>query len=417
MGKRNKDYQDYEMSVIFNCAIRKCVELQSYPQCWQLFVCAKQSNHANTKLYTTMIWMLLNSSQRAHFNKALSLYKEMKTLNMSISIHTYCALINGCAKKLCSEQGMTIWNDLESDSDVIADVKAWNAIISLLCFDKNMNAAAQKYHDMMHRANINADNYTFCSLLNGYSATISHCIKHKIENLNVDEIKKNAENVMYDAVIAWKQNEEKNKDLNGQSMVVRAWMNLYATIGDIHSCLTIFEWILSKNEIVFEHNFKMKKSKDLKQWLNEKDNALNSGQYQIKIQFFGIMLKACLNKSSLKGKKLKKMIDVIMNVLLNQCSINPSTDIYGILFQLFRRLTDIVSIQELEQLYIEMKTKCDIKPTERELNEYGHTYLYFMDCNGSTHAQKQDFTDVLITEFKELKVTPSIYTKQLIEEV
>ena len=105
-----------------------------------------------------------------------------------------------------------------------------------------------------------------------------------------------------------------------------------------------------------------------------------------------------------------------MDVLLNKCEIKPSTDIYGMLFQLYNRLLETVDIEELENLYQDMICKCDQKPTERELNDYARTYLTFMEHNGANKEQKQDFIATLMRQFKELKVTPSIYTKELIKQ-
>ena len=116
------------------------------------------------------------------------------------------------------------------------------------------------------------------------------------------------------------------------------------------------------------------------------------------------------------GDKLNKLLVSVMDVLLDKCDIKPSTDIYGMLFQLYARLLETVDIEQLENLYQDMLTKCDSKPTERELNDYARTYLTFMQHNGATNNQKQDFLAILIKQFKDLKVTPSIYTKQLIQE-
>eukprot|EP01083_Nonionella_stella_P099097 278672_1 len=414
-----------KMSVVFNCAIRKCVELHAYPQCWTLFVSAKETSHLNTQLYTTMVWMCLNSSRRAHFNKALELYNEMKSNGFAVTNHTYAALMSGAAKKLCYDQGIAIWKDMQNDGTVVLDAPAWNAIITLYCFNKDMKNAAQTYHDMQHKANVVPDNYTFSALLNGYSAAIAHVVKFDVKGVDLDEYVTLGENVFYDAVMIWENNGSNSsgieKEQSKRMFVIQAWMNLYASVGDIYSCVTIFKWLLRTNGIDFEYDMKMNKRrkndiKDLEEWLNDSDNILNGVAYKIRIQIFGIVLKACLNKVNLAPDKLRSLIECVMDTMRNQCDIKPSTDIYGIVFQLYRRMMDHVDVKQLEQLYEQMKHECESKPTERELNEYARTYLSFMDHNGGTKSQKKDFVSSLMDEFKELKVTPSIYTKQLVRE-
>ena len=298
------------MSNIYNCAIRKCVEFEAYPQCWNLFVQSKQTKHINTMIYTTMIWMNLNSSRRAHFNKAMELYQEMKKNEYFISAYTYASLIRGCATKLCYKQGIEIWKDAENDKTFTPDVVTWNAIINLYCFNKDMMNAAQCYHDMQHKAHIMPDNYTYKSLLNGYGVAIANVIKHNIKGVDIDEYLTMAENVFYDAVMAWNDGNTKSLDDHEQKKmiyqrmnVIQSWMNVYASMGDIHGCLIIFKWLLKTNYIQFEYDDKIvkgkKKKQDLEQWLDEGDNGLNGPCYTMRIQIFGLVLKACLNQPKL----------------------------------------------------------------------------------------------------------------------
>ena len=294
------------MMVIFNCAIRKCVELGGYPQCWQLFVTAKNTNHINTQIYTTMIWLNLNSWRRVHFDKALELYQEMKNNGFAISNHTCAALINGCARKHCYQQGIQVWNDLQNDSSLTPDAAVWNAIIDLYCYNTDMNNAGQCYQDMSNKAHIKPDNFTFKSLLNGYGATIARVNKYEIKDVDINGYLTKAENVFYDAVMSWQENKDDSKYVINQRVnVIQAWMNVYATIGDIHTCLVIFKWLLNMNGIDFDHNDKIgkkrkkTKTKDMEQWLNDDENVLNSNCYPLKIQTFGIVLKACLNTPKL----------------------------------------------------------------------------------------------------------------------
>ena len=106
----------------------------------------------------------------------------------------------------------------------------------------------------------------------------------------------------------------------------------------------------------------------------------------------------------------------LMDVMENKCEIKRSTDIYGMMFQLYARLLDTLDIKDLDNLYQDMLEKCESKPTERELNEYARTYLAFMDHNGATQDQKQDFLAILMQQFRELDVTPSVYTKEIIQQ-
>eukprot|EP01084_Bolivina_argentea_P211887 360312_1 len=410
------------MSTIFNCAIRKCVELQAYPQCWSLFVAAKTTNHMNQQMYTTMIWMCLNSPRRVLFDKAFDLYKEMKFSKIAMSNYTYATLINSCAKKLCYEQGVSIWNDMQKDENIIPDISSWNAIIMLYCFNKDMNNASQTYYDMQHKAHIIADNYTYTSLLNGYSTVISHVLKYNIDDVDINEYVIRAESVFDDAIKAWENKSESinyEKENEQRMYVIQAWMNLYASIGDIYSCLMVLKWLLKTNDIVFEYDIKMskrreKQTREKEKWLYE-NGVLNNGFYRLKIQIFGIVLKACLNKPKLKEDKLMKLIVELMDIMFNKCNVVLSTDVFGMLFQLYRRMMDTIDIEQVEQLYKDMKSKCKTKPTEREINEYARTYLCFMDYNGASYEEKQAFKNVLMDEFKLLKVTPSIYTKNIFE--
>lgn len=414
-----------QMSTVYNSAIRKCVELEAYPQCWTLFVEAKSSNQITSKTYTTMIWMCLNSAKRAHFNKALELYSEMKQNGFSVSNYTYTALLNGCAKKLCISQGLSIWEDMQNDDAVIPDTTAWNAMITLFCFHKDMHSATQCYYDMKHKAHIVPDNYTFSALLNGFSAAISNAIKHKVEGLDIDQFVVRADEVFCDAVRQWNQSGNRTETANGAQVnekrmfVFQSWMNVYGAIGDIYAVMAILKWLLNSNGVTMKYAVNTKnqerraKMEQIEQWL---DVLSETGSYPLRVQIFGIALKALLNKSNLREHKLNELIQALMNVMEDECRLTPSTDIYGMLFQLHRRMHSVRSIADLELLFNEMKVKCASKPTERELNEYARTYLSLMEFEGDSQDRRQDFLRKLMSEFRELKVTPSVYTKQLIQE-
>ena len=414
-----------QMCVIFNCAIRKCVSLSAYPQCWALFVLSKRHGFANTQLYTTMIWMCLNSEKRAHFEKALSLYSEMKNSGFAVSCHTYTALINGCARRLCHTQGISVWQDLQSDEGALPDVHAWNAVITLHAFRRDMAAAAQCYADMEDKAHVARDGYTWSAMLNGYAAALASTVSAPSPAAQ-SELLDGGEDVFFDAVMAWRAQKAAARDAAQRMFVVSAWMNMYAAKGDVHCALAILRWLLSTNGITFvcelESRNKRKRERvaEMSLWLAQADNGLNeAAPYPLKVQLFGIALKACLYRPQMREAALRRVVAALMHAMQEQCGIAPSTDVYGILFQLYRRMDGAVHVQmlrELERLYEEMKTKCANKPTERELNEYAKTYLKCMQQDGASNDQKQDFLSLLMSEFRALKVTPSVYTQQLIRE-